>query len=82
MPVDAQRVNQDVAAAQSSGPGSFDDVHASEQREVLTIPGAFVSEPAPPVTSSFGTPMTTRKNVSMARSALGSTSFAGTPRGY
>ncbi|KAJ2354699.1 FG-nucleoporin nsp1 [Coemansia sp. RSA 2618] len=78
----AQRVYQDVAAAQSSGPGSFDDVHASEQREVLTIPGAFVSEPAPPVTSSFGTPMTTRKNVSMARSALGSASFAGTPRGY
>ncbi|KAJ2666060.1 FG-nucleoporin nsp1 [Coemansia sp. RSA 1199] len=47
----AQRVYQDVTAAQSLLPESVPE---------LTIPGAFVSD-APPVTMSFGTPATARK---------------------
>ncbi|KAJ1758070.1 FG-nucleoporin nsp1 [Coemansia sp. RSA 353] len=47
----AQRVYQDVTAAQSLLPENVPE---------LTIPGAFVND-APPVTMSFGTPATARK---------------------
>ncbi|KAJ2315461.1 FG-nucleoporin nsp1 [Coemansia sp. RSA 2611] len=87
----AQRVYQDVASAQSSIPGNFGGdvaeppVDQLDRDAPLTIPGAFVSEPLPPVTSSFGTPMSTaRKPLSslLARSAAGTSSpFGSTPRG-
>ncbi|KAJ2414373.1 FG-nucleoporin nsp1 [Coemansia sp. IMI 209128] len=71
----AQRVFQDVNAAQTAiadnygGGAPVDDRYAQDysapdalrDNPRLTIPGAFGSEPAPPVTSSFGTPMATAR---------------------
>ncbi|KAI7826713.1 Nsp1-like C-terminal region-domain-containing protein [Kickxella alabastrina] len=68
----AQKVYQEVNSAQtsiSSGAGAAED--AGFRDEVLTIPGAFVSEQAPPINSSFGTPM------SNVRRGLGSSFLGG-----
>ncbi|KAJ2082471.1 FG-nucleoporin nsp1 [Coemansia sp. RSA 988] len=88
----AQRVHQDVLSAQASISGTYIAPEPAERESVqydtpLTIPGAFVSEPLPPVNSSFGTPRgsTVRKphNSSLlGRSAAAtgsSTPFANTP---
>ncbi|KAJ2799657.1 FG-nucleoporin nsp1 [Coemansia guatemalensis] len=88
----AQRMHQDVVSAQASISGTYAAPEPAERESVqrdtpLTIPGAFVSEPLPPVSSSFGTPRgsTVRKpqNPSLlGRSAAGagsSTPFASTP---
>ncbi|KAJ2500958.1 FG-nucleoporin nsp1 [Coemansia sp. RSA 1972] len=57
----AQRVYQDVTAAQSLLPENVPE---------LTIPGAFVND-APPVTMSFGTPATARKPARSAATPWG-----------
>ncbi|KAJ2827179.1 FG-nucleoporin nsp1 [Coemansia sp. 'formosensis'] len=71
----AQRVYQDVNTAQTSIAGAYgggapaDDPYGANYADSdghrdnprLTIPGAFGSEPSPPVTSSFGTPMATAR---------------------
>ncbi|KAJ1734115.1 FG-nucleoporin nsp1 [Coemansia biformis] len=86
----AQRVFQDVASAQSALSGAYgaaDAADLSAPSDIpLTIPGAFVSDPPPPVLSSFGTPLGTARRAPGA-SLLGRTSagagvsspFAGTP---
>ncbi|KAJ1946423.1 FG-nucleoporin nsp1 [Kickxella alabastrina] len=73
----AQKVYQEVNSAQTSissgvygsSAGAAED--AGFRDEVLTIPGAFVSEQAPPINSSFGTPM------SNVRRGLGSSFLGG-----
>ncbi|KAJ2850036.1 FG-nucleoporin nsp1 [Coemansia brasiliensis] len=82
----AERVYQDVVSTQSAVHGNLGDIGGSSadqlsQRDVLTIPGAFVNDPLPPVNSSFGTPMTSRKPV-LTRTAAGAASspFIGTPQ--
>ncbi|KAJ2454113.1 FG-nucleoporin nsp1 [Coemansia sp. RSA 2336] len=78
----AEKVYQDVVSAQSAGHGNLGDIGSSDQpsqRDVLTIPGAFVNDPLPPVTSSFGTPMASRKSA-LTRSAAGASPFTGTPQ--
>ncbi|KAJ1899380.1 FG-nucleoporin nsp1 [Kickxella alabastrina] len=72
----AQKVYQEVNSAQTSiSSGVYgSSAGAAEDagfRDVLTIPGAFVSEQAPPVNSSFGTPM------SNVRRGLGSSFLGG-----
>ncbi|KAI9480084.1 FG-nucleoporin nsp1 [Coemansia sp. RSA 989] len=77
----AEKVYQDVVSAQSAGHGGLGSIGAPDQpsRDVLTIPGAFVNDPPPPATSSFGTPMAPRKSV-LTRAAAGASPFAGTPQ--
>ncbi|KAJ1899455.1 FG-nucleoporin nsp1 [Kickxella alabastrina] len=73
----AQKVYQEVNSAQTSissgvygsSAGAAED--AGFRDEMLTIPGAFVSEQAPPINSSFGTPM------SNVRRGLGSSFLGG-----
>ncbi|KAJ2337540.1 FG-nucleoporin nsp1, partial [Coemansia sp. RSA 2673] len=73
----AQRVFQEVNAAQASIAGAYggggaapaDDPYGADllaadghhDNSRFSFPGAFVSEQAPPVTSSFGTPMATAR---------------------
>ncbi|KAJ1994603.1 FG-nucleoporin nsp1 [Coemansia spiralis] len=86
----AQRVYQDVQSSQTSLTGAygsgtdllggdFSAAQRSNSAMMPTIPGGFVNDPVPPVTSSFGTPMgTARKPVSNPKapqSPFGSTSL-------
>ncbi|KAJ2063564.1 FG-nucleoporin nsp1 [Coemansia sp. S146] len=90
----AQRVFQEVNAAQASIAGAYgggapaDDPYAAdllaadEHRDNprLTIPGAFGNELSPPVTSSFGTPMATARKP-MNSSLLGRGNGPANPSG-
>ncbi|KAJ2717180.1 FG-nucleoporin nsp1 [Coemansia spiralis] len=86
----AQRVYQDVAAAQSSlsgtygAPGAGDLSSSAPQDGPITIPGAFVTDQPPPVMSSFGTPLGSTTRKPLGASLLGrtgmSSSFASTPQ--
>ncbi|KAJ2724816.1 FG-nucleoporin nsp1 [Coemansia sp. Benny D115] len=88
----AQRVLQEVNSAQASiagaysssaplGDGGYDDDVGSARNgsgPALTIPGAFNTEPAPPVNSSFGTPMNSARR-SFGSSALRTSGAQTTP---
>ncbi|KAJ2871408.1 FG-nucleoporin nsp1 [Coemansia aciculifera] len=90
----AQRVFQEVNAAQASIAGAYgggapaDDPYAADflaadelrDNPRLTIPGAFGSELSPPVTSSFGTPMATARKP-MNSSLLGRGNGPANPSG-